>query len=536
MIQNRRALLAAFIVSSSAIPADAGCFDWLFNKHATPALPLAAGTLPPTTITPLGPPVAVGAPIFTSPGTVAPATGFVQPGMVNQGGFIQQGIPINGAPASVYSANFGGFNSPSALQMPAYNAFPVPINNPSVLTGMPVNPNAGPAPVSAFRTTINPALTNQFGSIPVQQHSYNAAAAFQSQNQLPAGVMAQPAFSPAPQNAHSSFFGSTLGNGYQTTYNNVPTTVFRPVQQIDPTTGQTVIVQQPCTTTTQQVQRTPYAALQPAPLPSTQPYYGEPTCGNEPPRYQSPGQFPPQSLSPTTNPYAPQGQYPPQGQYVPPSGYPSSGNLETGSGVVQTGANDYSNGAASGFSNNGYAPPIASTAPEPLQGYPATPSYNNAPAFNSAVPNGYQNSYPNGAANGSGLPSDSTPINQPQLNSTSRNHFYGPSSNELPTSAATPSTNVSSKYSDLPPIPASDEYRPPSWGGDSGSRAFRSDTLGPPPSKPLVSPPSSNDRTAYRVFEPNSPTQSARFVSQASPATPPPTSARNDSGWFSIGQ
>ncbi len=534
MIPTRRALLAAFIVSGSAVQAKAGCFDWLCGKTATPVLPYTVGFAPQTTITPLGPPVAVGAPMFSSPSGVVPAAGFAQPGMVTSG---------------AYSANFGPWNTPSALQMPAYGAIPQPINNPSVLTGMPVNPALGQAPVTMFRTNINPAFAAPVGNLAVPQTSFNAAAAFQAPTQVSPGVMAQPMFAPAPQTTQGGFFGKVLGNNYQTNYNNVPTTVFRPVQQIDPNTGQTVIVQQPCLTNTQQVQRTPYTSLQPAP--AAQPYYGEPTCGNEPPRYQSPSQFAPQQQFAPSAQYAPPQQFAPANQYpaqagmTAPNGYSNGGNA-VGSGVAQTGGQDSSYGAA-GNAYNGYAAPIPSTDPAPLQGY-STPTTPLPPVFNpnsSTYPNGstYQNG--NGSSQGYGQPSDQTTVEQPELGANNwgrsdRESYQTPRA--LP--MTTPSTNVSSKYSDLPPIPAADEYNPPSWGNQpkATSRPFDAESARPLTPSPVISPPSWNDRTAQRLAEPRDGEQSARYVSQAQPRNIPPSVSptqppkRNDGGWFPISQ
>jgi len=530
MIPTRRALLAAFIVSGSAVQAKAGCFDWLCGKTATPVLPYTVGFAPQTTITPLGPPVAVGPPMFSSPAGVVPAAGFAQPGMVNTG---------------AYSANFGAWNTPSALQMPAYGAVPQPINNPSVLTGMPVNPALGQAPVTAFRTNINPAFAAPVGNTAIPQTSFNAAAAFQAPTQVSPGVMAQPMFAPAPQAASGGFFGKVFGNNYQTNYNNVPTTVFRPVQQIDPNTGQTVIVQQPCMTNTQQVQRTPYTSLQPAP--AAQPYYGEPTCGNEPPRYQSPSQFAPAPQFAPSAQYAPQQQYAPSSQYpaqagtTAPNGYSFNGGA-VGSGVTQTGAQDYSNGSTA-TPYNGYVAPIPSTDPAPLQGYPS-PQTPLPPVLN---PNGstYQNGVGNGSTNGYGQPSDQTRVEQPALGASNWGRSE-PQSNQTSRSLpmTTPSTNVSSKYSDLPPIPATDDYSPPSWGNQpkSSARPFDADSARPITPAPTISPPSWNDRTAQRLTEPRDTEQSARYASQAqsrnvsqsvAPAKPV---KRSDGGWFPISQ
>lgn len=517
MIQKRRALLAAFIVGSGAPPAGAGCFDWLFCKTpavTTPVLPYSAGFAPQTTVTPLGPPVPVGQPVWTAPGP--------------------------------YSANFGGINPASALQMPAYGAMPQTINNPSVLTGMPVNPaltnQAFASPAFANPAFANPWGTTQAGAFAAPQTSFNAAAAFQSQTPMPTNsapihsapinTMSQPAFAPPPASS-GGLFGKVFGNGYQTSYNEVPTTVYRPVQQIDPATGQMVIVQQPCTTSVQQVQRSPYTSLQPAPAPAPQqqPYYGEPNCGGEQAHYQSPNQYAPQGQ------YAPQAQYAPQGQYAPSAGYPApvTGGGAVGSGVAQTsgvepyyGSQGY--GTQGGYPTSGYAAPIPSTAPSasppsttPLQGYP----------------NGYQNGYEQ--------PSDRSNVEQPSLGAASAESFGKPpltapplvnSPNAAPpfstpsTSTSTPSTNASSRYSDLPPIPAADEYNPPAWGGFNASQPSAPQTP-----QPKISAPSWNDRTASRVVEPRSTDTQARYASGTTPRSQPaPLPPRDDNGWFAIGQ
>jgi hypothetical protein len=510
MIQKRRALLAAFIVGSGAQPASAGCFDWLFCKTptvvTTPVLPYSAGFAPQTTITPLGPPVPVGQPVWTAP-----------------------------AP---YAANFGGINPASALQMPAYGAVPQPINNPSVLTGMPVNP------ALTQQSFANPWATSQAGAFVDPQTSFNAAAAFQSQTPAmiqpaPINALPQPAFTPPP--ATGGLFGKVFGNGYQTSYNEVPTTVYRPVQQIDPATGQMVIVQQPCTTSVQQVQRSPYTSLQPAPapVPQQQPYYGEPSCGGEQAIYQSPNQYAPQGQYAPPTQYAPQAQYAPQTQLPPSAGYPApiTNGGAVGSGVAQTsgvapyyGSQAY--GTQGGYPPSSYSAPIPSTAPSttspsaaPLQGYP----------------NGYQNGYDQ--------PSDRSNVDQPSLGATSPGSFGKPpitapplanSSTGAPpssTPSSTPSTNASSRYSDLPPIPAADDYNPPAWGGFNASQPSAPQTP-----QPKISAPSWNDRTANRVVEPRSSDTQARYASGTTPRTqqpvsqPAPLPPRDDNGWFAIGQ
>lgn len=558
MIQTRRALLAAFIVGGGAVQTKAGCFDWLCGKTTTPNLPYAVGYAPPTTITPLGPPVAVGAPMYSAPFGVAPVAGFAQPGNTTGG---------------VYTANFGAWNTPSALQMPAYGTVPQPINNPSVLSGMPVNPSLGQAPVSMFRTTINPAIVAPQGTLATPQTAFNAQAAFQAQTPhgaaaipqtaIAPGVMAQPMYAPAPGATSGGWFGKVWGNNYQTNYNNVPTTVFRPVQQIDPATGQTVIVQQPCVTNTQQVQRAPFTGLQPAP--AQQPYYGEPTCGSEPPRYQAPNQFgaaPALGSAPqyqgqaqqyqgqvpafqgqtsinTPQGYGATGGYGPTGGYGATGGYDATGGYgATGSGVAQTGAVEPAPYGVGANGYNGYPAPAPSTDPVPLQGQPQTTL---PPNFN---PGG--TTYPNGSPSGNGQPSDQSRIEQPTLGSSQwgrseRTPYEQPRSQPI----IAPSTNVSTKYTDLPPIPASDDYRPPSWESQSKplGRPFLPESSQQPSPNPVISPPSWNDRTAQRLTEPRDGEQSIRYASQPQlrPRAPETDSrnsrpARADGGWFPVGQ
>ena len=175
MIQKRRALVAALIAGGSAIPAGAGCFDWLFHKHqppAAPVLPYAVGLAP--TVTPLGPPVAVGAPATAmavgSPADLAPVA----------------------QPSLGYAANYGGLQPATAAQMPAYTMLPAPVNNPSVLTGMPVA--IGSAPTGN-------ALAAYYGGVPAPAPASNAAAAYPTQ--LPATAVGQAAYYPPPAPAYN---------------------------------------------------------------------------------------------------------------------------------------------------------------------------------------------------------------------------------------------------------------------------------------------------------------------------------------------
>jgi hypothetical protein len=556
IMNPRRALLAMLIAGGYSLPAaEAGCLDWLFCKSTPIPAPTAVGVAPMGSVTPLGPPVPVGPPVQF------------------QGGVSQ--FPTQTAP---YQA---------AMNPWATGQF----NNPSVLSGMPVNPNA--AQISGFRgvmpppTTTMPAVAPTWWGSTAPQTSYNAAAAFQApatvQPPTTTGNWSHPMQTTPlpPPEYQGGVFGKVWGNGYDTSVNNVPTTVFRPVQQIDPQTGQMVIVQQPCTTTTQQVQRTPYSTMQPAPVPtSPQTYAGEPSCGRETPNYYSPGAVaPPASYAPQTN-TAPPTTFAPQSSTYP-NGY---GTGTIGSGVTQATALDAAaatNGYGTSTPNSlgvtlpppptgSYSAPATGSYTAPATGSytaPATGSYS-APATGSySAPatggssatgsgsNGY--GFPSSSSTGSGTtgtgsttttPTDASKVEQPRLEAPplSSNYNQGSAANQGSAwgTVNTPSKSVSAKYSDLPPIPASDDYQPPAWNG-SGAGGGTSPSGQPSATPaPRISPPSWNDRTAMRIGEPN------RVVNEPSPtvapaswqqpySTPQPvpvkrTTPRDDSGWVAL--
>lgn len=546
LMNPRRALLAVLIAGGQSLPASAGCFDWLFCKKPVQPAPFAVGAVPPTTITPLGPPVPIGPPVQVSG---------VQP-MV----------------AQPYAAAFSG-------------NFPTVVNNPSVITGLPVNPTA--PQVSAFRGTAQPipttipATPQSWWGSSAPQTSFNAAAAYQAPaaSQVAPGSWTHPMqTNPAvPPETSSGWHGMKFGNSYQTTYNNVPTTVFRPVQQIDPATGQVVIVQQPCTTTTQQVQRTPTSTVQHVPAtPPPAPYGSEVGCGTETLGYPGGVPYPSQA--------APQASYPSSGgsygsygdagavgsgvsqatSIQPPPSVYGYGNSQIPSTSPQplTGSS-LSNGYSatpypSNGSNNGY------TGQSPAgQGYQAAPSYPAAPSQPTAPSYPAAPSYPsspNGtsAPNGNGT-SDSSAVEQPRLEapplSSARPPVTGGSDFG---SSTTPSTSVSTKYSDLPPIPATDDYQPPAWNGVRPNGARPNGTTPAPTTqpgqsdsmKPKISPPSWADRTAMRTNEPTREPVREPGYQASHAATPsgwqrpvtsapaPPTIAppkRDDGGWVAAG-
>ena len=481
MNAKRQVLFAALLATTTSVPTHAGCFDWLFGKPAAPVYPYAAGFAPQATVTPVGPPVLTGT-------TVAPYTANYAPYATPYSANYANTLPAIAAQAPAYGAAVPAYGVaiPNSVGTTAYS---LPYDNPSVLTGRPVMQTSAMQPIASYGAT---------------------------QTLPPA------AYGPAPQAPGSgSFFSRMFGNDYQTSYYNVPTTTYRPVTQVDPATGQLITVQQPCTSTTQQVQRSPYTSLQPA-APVATPYYGEPVCGGEPPRYAPPS-YAPQTYAPQT--YAPQA-YAPQTYAPQPSAAPVSG-YGVPSGVSQATATTPSFGAPV------YASPIPSSsafnAPTGQGAYNALPAY---PApVTQAAPNtqplsGYPEGYPYNYGNTGAATGDSAPVNQPQLDAmrpawtspavpstlpstsyptTSTPSSGGtlqappllppsatpwPSTNASPSGSSWPSANslpsareagagtsgnvttakplpamdaTKDKYSDIAPIPAPDDYRAPAW-------------------------------------------------------------------------
>lgn len=480
MIRCRHALLALLASTGGSVTAAAGCLDWLFGHRTTVNQPHVAGFAPPAT-------TAAAVPMVTTD-------------------------PAGQAVAAQMPPNVA---LPQAAMQPQH------MQNPSVLSGMPVNPSA--PRVSAFRGAtppVAPSPTAPLGGttmMPAPQTSFNAAAAFQGQAGAPGTIhpMQVPAAPlPAPR---VGLLGILFGNRYRTTYNNVPTTVYRPVQTVDPSTGQRVVVQQPCTTTTQQVQRTPYTALQPAPTPP--PHYGGPACGTEgfhaPQRFHSPQAYQPApSYQGSQTPYSPQAQDAPQ---------PPGVTTTTDSGISQAGASSDPWGGGSQVS------PIPSTAPstQPLRGAPSTPPPSSSYDDRRGGDDPPRRDQPSG---------DEAEVEQPRLQSSQHSKQQGTAAGRPTHSSSTLPSSTSLRYSDLPPIPASDDYDGPAW-----NQPQRQETIAPaeqddPPSRPAISPRSWQDRTAARVQQPQSaPHRDGRTISHGQ-RQPPPAAAprRSTAGWKAV--
>ncbi len=181
-------------------------------------------------------------------------------------------LPMTGTTAaSTYGSYYGGASLfgrvPATVPLAGRLRGPATSSNPFYGTGN-VYPQSNPSGVyqSAYPSAItpgSPAVTAVPTGLPPSA--------------LPATPVA-PLFTTAPQprvGGLARFFGSLLGTNYRSSYYRAPVTYYRPVTSVDPVSGTTVTVQQPCTSYVQQLQRTPYSSLQPAS--SLQPGLAAPT-------------------------------------------------------------------------------------------------------------------------------------------------------------------------------------------------------------------------------------------------------------------
>ncbi len=443
-------LLAAVASLTTNRHADAGRFcDWLFGRSQPPVVvgyaPYAAGYAP----------YAVG---------YAPAAG--QP-VIRQRVVMPTAQPVTTPLSTGGPANTAATSGAYQAQRPAYD-------NPSVYTGLPVIMAPGPTQTSYRLPTAAPVATQAAPVLtqpaPVVMQAAPTVSAYrpvveayrQTNNTVPltrvlrggAATTSNPFYgtgnvypnnyqtlrypaaypttaatvvAPQPRGGLSRFFGS-WGTNYRSSYYRTPITYYRPVTSVDPVTGTTVTVQQPCTSTVQQLRRTPYNSLfaQGAPLVTPAP---SSSCG-----------------SGCTSPAAPSTYLGPAVTTTPFSG------AQTHGGVGQVG------GIASPSDRN--VMPIPSTDPSYLQqpAYPQTPGY---------TPNTQPLTGPPPTTGGSG---DLQPVPQPQMESKRpsvgepakpevEDSYWGSRNAEEKT--ASKSLQPSNSYSDLRPIEAPADYQSP---------------------------------------------------------------------------
>ncbi|MGI9474934.1 MAG: hypothetical protein ACR2NZ_25610 [Rubripirellula sp.] len=229
-------------------------------------------------------------------------------------------VPVAGSYGTAYGSAYAPYSSrytpaatpylgvdPSSATVPAnpivsngaYQAQrPTYYDNPSVYTGQPVTGNVqtsfraplttAPVTASAFPTATYQAgygaansgyVAAYPGTVPPSQPMPVGAT-----TGIPATAVAvtpAPVYpsTPAPSGGcFGSFCRKLFGTSYTTSYYRAPVTYYRPVTSLNPTTGTTVTVQQPCTAYEQQVQRTPFTTFQPS-SPAAPPSTCPSNCG-----------------------------------------------------------------------------------------------------------------------------------------------------------------------------------------------------------------------------------------------------------------
>jgi hypothetical protein len=226
-------------------------------------------------------------------------------------GYVAASTPVVG-PAYVtkYAPSVSTYVDPSSVPPLSANGVyqsqrPAYFDNPSVYTGLPtgvsIPTTVAPTTYESFRTPLNATLRGNAqpasptfvapttyysaydGTIPGQPLTVTTptgtpATAIPA---TPVSPLYAPSYvAPAPERecCLRRFCRNLFGTSYSTSYYRAPVTYYRPVTSADPVTGAPVIVQQPCTSYEQQVQRTPATTLQfgqpavpSAPMPSTCP-------------------------------------------------------------------------------------------------------------------------------------------------------------------------------------------------------------------------------------------------------------------------
>ena len=238
--------------------------DWLFGRQSAPVAGLSFD--PNGQVVVASPPMVQGG----FPGTVRSYS-------LPLGGVSAPSLPLNnpnvytGLPTSFGSVSGGSMPIPVGGVSPSGNALPFVTTNRVPLATTNRVPLSGR--FRGLQTTGNPfyGTGNQYPTqFPSTVTSGNVAAAggFQSFGMVqPAAavggqtVPVYPVAPPQPRGGLSRFFGTSMGTDVQTSYFSAPITYYRPVTSVDPVTGTTVTVQQPCTSTVQQVRRTPIRRL-----------------------------------------------------------------------------------------------------------------------------------------------------------------------------------------------------------------------------------------------------------------------------------
>lgn len=128
-------------------------------------------------------------------------------------------------------------------------------------------------PYQAFR---NPQQSAEGSGSPAGQVDANSAVS--SDVQGGNSPQAYTAYQPPKQSCWNEFWGRWFGTGYRASSYRVPVTYYRPVITTDPTTGQQVVVQQPCTSFVTQQQLNPIRRFRSARPDPTAPAWLDPNA------------------------------------------------------------------------------------------------------------------------------------------------------------------------------------------------------------------------------------------------------------------
>lgn len=322
-------------------------------------------------------------------------------------------IPVSGAYAASYAPYGAAYSSyslptqpistsvlpPITATTPAFGSGayqvqrPTYFDNPSVYTGQPVTTLRGTASATNFGAgNLYPAYRTGYSSNFASPVSPGLPLATNTPTGLPNSAIpatqVAPLFAPTPprQGGLSRFFGRLLGTNYRSSYYRAPITYYRPVTSVDPISGSTVTVQQPCSSYVQQLQRSPYSSLQVG-----QPGFAQPsTCQTAP-----------------TAGYAPYGQ---SLQYGPNAYAGASSNTIGQVGAVGTTPGQFTVPIPSTAPSTGYGPGYTPNT-VPLTGVPGGSS----PA--TAFPPTTTPSFGPAAAAPRGAAEDLSPVDQPRIES-----------------------------------------------------------------------------------------------------------------------
>lgn len=293
--QTIRTIAAAFAVSLAAFPfanaADAGCLDWLFGRTPTYTANYAPYSYQsvgvPVTTTPVGTPITSSAyPTSGAYQAQRPAYGTTVP--INQGlttvqtfdnPSVYTGMPVSSSPQILAGQQYaqrpvlttapGTTYLPQTTTLPSTTSYRLPISS-SATYGQSF---AGQS-YTANRVPISSTLRGNAGINPITSSSpyvanFPSSVAPVSYSAVPPGSVQALPLETRPRwrfgSGLSRFFNSLLGRNtnYVTSYYRAPITYYRPMTTVDPVSGTTVTVQQPCSSYVQQLQRVPHNTFLP---------------------------------------------------------------------------------------------------------------------------------------------------------------------------------------------------------------------------------------------------------------------------------